>query len=113
LERALGLLREPIDKPGLNRMNSMPAQAVFPQQEQSVDTIADEFTTLGKFQHPISLVKTAHEMPTVLEGSANAGKSLSALTRQASLNMGTLPGSTRKRVASFQLTRPPFIRSSL
>jgi hypothetical protein len=27
--------------------------------------------------------------------------------------MGTLPGSSRKRAASFQLTRPPFIRSTL
>ena len=113
LERALGLLREPIDNLSLRRIKSMPAQAFSAQQEQSGDAIAGEFTMLGEFKHPISRVKTTHQMPTVLEGGANAGKSLSALTRQASLSMGTLPGSTRKRVASFQLTRPPFIRSSL
>jgi hypothetical protein len=113
LEGALDLLGEPIGRPSLNQIKSMSAQVFFAQQEQSVDAIASGFTMLGKFQRPNSSVKTAHQMPTVLEGSANVKKSLSVLTRKASLNMGTLPGSSRKRAASFQLTRPPFIRSTL
>lgn len=113
LERALGQLREPIDRPSLTRIKSMPAEVFFAQQEQSGDAVARGSTMLRKFQRPISYVKTAHQMPTVLEGSANVEKSLLALTRKASLNMGTLPGSSRKRAASFQLTRPPFTRSTL
>ncbi len=114
LEKALGQLREPIDRPSLNRIKSMPAQVFFAQQEQSGDAIAGGFTMLGGFQRPISPVQTTYQMPTVLEGSANVEKSLSALTRKANLNMGILPGnSRRKRATSLQLTRPPFIRSTL
>jgi len=113
LERAKLHLSQPSAKPSLSRAKSMPLQAYFAQNDQASDKLmADGITMTAAFQHTVSPAKSPSRIPTLLEDGSSAKKSLSSLTRQASLNMGTLPGSARARTPSLHI-KPPFLRSTL
>jgi hypothetical protein len=54
-----------------------------------------------------SPVKAMSRLPTLTEETPDQMKSLKTLTRQASLGLGTVPESARKRMVSLPFT-PPF-----
>jgi hypothetical protein len=54
-----------------------------------------------------SPVRPTSRLPTLMEETPDQKKSLKALTRQASLGLGTVPESARKRMVSLPFT-PPF-----
>ncbi|KAE9371276.1 hypothetical protein N431DRAFT_425948 [Stipitochalara longipes BDJ] len=66
----------------------------------------------ASFHHAVSPAKSPNRIRTLLKEGSSVEKNLKTLTRQASLNMGTLPGSARARTPSLQL-RPLFLRSTL
>ena len=113
MERARIHLNEPVPRPSRSRAKSMPVHTYFVQEDQASDNImAGGITMTAAFQHTVSPAKSPSRMPSLLEEGSSVKKSLSSLTRQASLNMGTLPGSARARTPSLQL-KPPFLRSTL
>lgn len=114
MERALGQLSSPVQRPSLNRTKSMPAHVFFLQPKQGSDTmLAGGITVAEAFQHTVSPVKSGSRLRTSLgESPGRQEQSLKALTRQVSLNLGTLPESARKRTVSLQF-KPPFLPSTL
>jgi hypothetical protein len=113
IERALGQLSSPVRRPSLSRTKSMPAHVFFLQPNQGSDEmLAGGITVAEAFQHTVSPVKSGSRLRTLLGGSpGRQEQSLKALTRQASLNLGTLPESARKRTISLQF-KPPFLPST-
>jgi hypothetical protein len=114
MERALGQLSSPVRRPSLSRTKSMPAHVFFLQPKQGSDTmLAGGITVAEAFQNAVSPVKSGSRLRTLLgESPGRQEQSLKALTRQASLNLGTLPESARKRTVSSQF-KPPFLPSTL
>jgi hypothetical protein len=114
MERALEQLSSPVQRPSLSRTKSMPAHVFFLQPKQGSDTmLAGGIMVAEAFQHTVSPVKSGSRLRTSLrESPGRQEQSLKALTRQASLNLGTLPESARKRTVSLQF-KPPFLPSTL
>lgn len=112
MERALGQLGSPIRRPNMNRTKSTPAP-VFAQHGQSSDGLmAGGIAMKEAFHHTVSPLKIGSCLPTLREESSSEEKSLKSLTRKASVNLGTMPGSARKRTVSLQF-KPPFRPSTL
>jgi hypothetical protein len=110
MQRAIGQLSQPILRSNLTRTKSMPAHAFCAQPERDSDTMMAGGTTMtAAFQHRVSPAKSACRMPSLMEEISSQEKSLKTLTRHASLNMGTMPGSARKRMGFLRL-KPPFLR---
>jgi hypothetical protein len=97
MERALSQLNEPNSVPR-SRTKSMLARAFFAQTDYEDDgMMAGGITMSAAFHHTVSPPKSGSSL---LEESPAQEKTLKALTRQASLSMGTMPGSARKRTPS-------------
>jgi hypothetical protein len=92
----------------------MPAHVFFLQPNQGSDEmLAGGITVAEAFQNTVSPVKSGSSLRTLLDRSpGRQEQSLKALTRQASLNLGTLPESARKRTVSLKF-KPPFLPSTL
>lgn len=113
MERALGQLNEPMPKTNLSRTKPMQAHVFFAQQERdNVMMVAGGITMIEAFQHTVSPIKSGRRLPTLLEESSGQEQILKALTRQASLNLGTLPINAQNRTSSLRF-KPPFLRSPL
>jgi hypothetical protein len=94
-ERARRGLAEPTLEPlPLTRTRSMPLHM-------------NPLHSLNPLMAPSSPVRAMSRLPTLLKETPDQMKSLKALTRQASLGLGTMPGSARKRMVSLPFT-PPF-----
>jgi hypothetical protein len=108
IEQSMGQLSQLIQGSNLRQTKSMPAHVYSAQQEQHGGTMmAGGIIMTGAFQHTAYPTKSASRMPTSLEESPSKEKSLRTLTMQASLSLGTMPGSARKRTVSLQFN-PPF-----
>ena len=100
-------LHQPFKKPILTRSKSMPASMHTPRLPEGGEAgmMAGGITMTAAFQRAISPVRSSGPMPTLMT-STGKEKSLKCLTRQASIELGTLP-SGRKRMVSLPFV-PPF-----
>jgi hypothetical protein len=106
-ERASQDLQQPFRKPNLVRSKSMSASMHTPRRSEAREAgmMVGGINMTATFQHTLSPVRSSGAMPTLMS-STGKEKSLKSLTRQASIELGTLP-SRRKKLVSLPF-QPPF-----
>jgi hypothetical protein len=112
--RASQQLQDPVRSSRLSRTKSTPARpAFFGLRNENSEMMAKGITMAEAFSYtpqpsPIkhSPSKTSR-LPTLPEEGSSQQKSLKTLARQASVGMGTMPGTARKRMKSLPFI-PPF-----
>jgi hypothetical protein len=106
-ERASQDLQQLFRKPNLVRSKSMFASMHTPLREDEGEfgIMAGGITMTAALQHTISLIRSSGHVPTLMSSSGKE-RNLKSLTRQASIELGTLP-SGRKRLVSLPF-HPPF-----
>lgn len=107
-------LAEPVRSSNIRRSKSSLARLRFAQPQEQTDkgSMAGGITMSAAFQHTVSPVKSsASRLPSLMEKTPKHQKSLKTITRQASVGLGVMPGSARKRNVSLPFA-PPFLRLS-
>jgi len=106
-DRASQHLQIPIQRTYLSRTKSMPRDMHYFRQEQNDGMMVGGITMSKAFMHTVSPRKSSGRVPSILEETATREKSLKALTRKASVGLGTLPASEKRRTVSMRFA-PPF-----
>jgi len=113
MERALEQLSSPVRRPNPIRTKSMLAHVLFaPHGQSSSGLIAGGITMAEAFHHTVSPLKSGNRLPTLREECSSEEKSLRSLARKASVKLGTMPCSARRRTVSLQF-KPPFRPSTV
>lgn len=117
--RASQQLKEPVTSGRLSRTKSTPARMAFfgpgnddPELMAGGISMEEAFAYSPSKTSPVkpSSFRTPARLPTLLEEKSSGQKSLRRLTREASLGLGTMPGTGRKRNMSLPFV-PPFKRT--
>ena len=110
-ERVSRTLRDEIWRPSPMRTKSMPASMHTACTLERTESMAGNPSTTAAFKNtiPPSRSKSSCSVGGTLLGATTPGqeKSLRSLTRQASMELGTLPNSARQRMVSLPF-QPPF-----
>ena len=86
----------------------MPARFHDNTGENQPGVLAGEITFSAAFRYTVSPpTKSTNPPPNVLEEAQSQERSLRILTRRANIELGTLPGSNKRRIVSLPFT-PPF-----
>jgi len=113
--RATQKLKEPLTSGRLSRTKSTPAKLAFlgpgiedPNLMAGGISMEEAFAYSPSKTSPIrpSTFRTPVRLPTLLEEKSTGQKSLRTLTREASLGLGTMPGTARKRMMSLPFVPP-------
>ncbi|KAE8448594.1 hypothetical protein EG329_009019 [Mollisiaceae sp. DMI_Dod_QoI] len=108
LSQASQDLKKPVHKLRLSRTRSSPAHVIFEQAQTSVSLIPPSTV----FRINVSPFKSAARLPSLLEKNPTPAPGLNALTRKASIGMGTMPVSASRRMMSAPW-KPPFKNASI
>jgi len=102
-------LRHQVATPSIVRRKSMPPSMHRLQTQESGGLMAGGITMTAAFHHTIGSTPPSigRIKGTLLAVTPGTGKSLKSLTRQASIGLGTIPCSGRRRMQSLPF-KPPF-----
>ena len=102
-ERVSQSLQEPIRRPIVVRTKSVPASMHTAQSREKAEFVAGGITVTGVVQQTVSPSGQSNSSSIpghTVDYSCWTGKSLKYLTKQASVGLGTMPSSERKRMMS-------------
>jgi len=88
------------------RTKSLPAHMFNAQLQINPLLMASSITMSQAFNHTMSPTKSGSRRPNLIEEMSSPAKSLRSLTRQASFQLGTRPGSARRRTTTTPWVTP-------